>query len=106
LRLCPEKGQGSSIRSFAQKKGVWNFQALKTPAFIEAAEFQTPFFGQSPFRTESNPGSILAYDFTGGSEHALAQHFRGSYRPARAVGSDRGDSYNQRAGSALDDERK
>jgi len=27
------------------KKGVWNFQALKTPAFIEAGEFQTPFFG-------------------------------------------------------------
>jgi hypothetical protein len=34
-------------RSCAQKKGVWNFQALKTPAFIEAGEFQTPFFGQS-----------------------------------------------------------
>ena len=29
------------------KKGVWNFQALKTPAFIQAGEFQTPFFGQS-----------------------------------------------------------
>ena len=27
------------------KKGVWNFEALKTPAFIEAGEFQTPFFG-------------------------------------------------------------
>src|SRR5438128_8993943 len=26
------------------KKAVWNFQALKTPAFIEAREFQTPFF--------------------------------------------------------------
>jgi hypothetical protein len=32
----------------AQKKGVWNFEALKTPAFIDAGEFQTPFFGQSP----------------------------------------------------------
>jgi hypothetical protein len=29
------------------KKGVWNFQALKTPAFIEIGEFQTPFFGQA-----------------------------------------------------------
>src|SRR5207249_614119 len=28
------------------KKGVWNFEALKTPAFIEAGEFQTPFFWQ------------------------------------------------------------
>src|SRR5438093_5396370 len=28
------------------KKGVWNFRALKTPAFIRAGEFQTPFFGQ------------------------------------------------------------
>jgi hypothetical protein len=27
------------------KKSVWNFQALKTPAFIEAGEFQTPFLG-------------------------------------------------------------
>ena len=27
---------------FAPKKGVWN-----SPAFIEAGEFQTPFFGQS-----------------------------------------------------------
>ena len=34
-RLCP-------------KKGVWNFQTLKGPAFIGAGEFQTPFFGQSP----------------------------------------------------------
>jgi hypothetical protein len=32
---------------FAQKKGVWNFQALKSPACIETGEFQTPFFGQS-----------------------------------------------------------
>src|SRR5438132_581261 len=29
------------------KKGVWNFLALKTAAFLEAGEFQTPFFGQS-----------------------------------------------------------
>jgi len=29
------------------KEGVWNFQALKTPAFIETGEFQTPFFGHS-----------------------------------------------------------
>jgi len=34
------------------KKGVWNFEALKTPAFIEAGEFQTPFFGQSPGEVE------------------------------------------------------
>ena len=29
------------------KKGVWNFRALKTPAFIEAREFQTPFLGKA-----------------------------------------------------------
>ncbi|TMQ32446.1 MAG: hypothetical protein E6K70_18485 [Planctomycetota bacterium] len=29
------------------KKGVWNFQALKTPAFIETGEFQTPFLGKA-----------------------------------------------------------
>jgi len=28
------------------KKGVWNFRALRTPAFIEAGEFQTPFWAQ------------------------------------------------------------
>src|SRR5438445_6175392 len=35
------------VRLLCPKKGVWNFQALKTPAFIEAGELQTPFFGQS-----------------------------------------------------------
>jgi len=35
------------LRRFAQKKGVWNFQALKIPAFVDTGEFQTPFFGQS-----------------------------------------------------------
>src|SRR5438128_11050834 len=44
-----DKGTGLLLlcdsRSFAPKKRVWNFQALKTPAFIEAREFQTPFFG-------------------------------------------------------------
>ena len=46
-----EKASGLSPSDrFAQKKGVWNFEALKTPAFIAAGEFQTPFFGQSPQR--------------------------------------------------------
>src|SRR5438128_8865379 len=29
------------------KKGVWNFQALKSPACIETGEFQTPFLGKA-----------------------------------------------------------
>src|SRR5439155_6680435 len=29
------------------KKGVWNFRSLKTPAFIETGEFQTPFLGKA-----------------------------------------------------------
>jgi hypothetical protein len=33
------------VMELCPKKGVWNFQALKTPAFIETGEFQTPFFG-------------------------------------------------------------
>jgi hypothetical protein len=38
-RLCPEKG-------------VWNFQALKTPAFIGAGEFRTLFLGKACSATE------------------------------------------------------
>src|SRR6266404_4546919 len=38
-------GDSDSKGKAAQKKVLWNFQALKTPAFIEAREFQTPFFG-------------------------------------------------------------
>src|SRR5438552_5109806 len=51
LIMRPKKGclELSSLNQWwlCPKKGVWNFQALKTPAFIEAREFQTPFFGQS-----------------------------------------------------------
>jgi hypothetical protein len=37
-----------TMRTSCPKKGVWNFQALRIPAFVGALEFQTPFFGQSP----------------------------------------------------------
>ncbi|TMQ33371.1 MAG: hypothetical protein E6K70_13465 [Planctomycetota bacterium] len=50
-RIAPELRRLDAIRKGAEaigpRKGVWNFQALKTPAFSEAREFQTPFFGQS-----------------------------------------------------------
>src|SRR5438445_8935997 len=45
IRRLPELAQRTIS---CPKKAVWNFEALKTPAFIEAGEFQTPFFGQSP----------------------------------------------------------
>src|SRR5439155_4957263 len=49
-----EKASGLSPSDrFAQKKGVWNFEALKTPAFIAAGEFQTPFFWAKPPATVS-----------------------------------------------------
>src|SRR5438552_922166 len=42
LRSCPRSVRQKMCRP---KKGVWNFRALKTPAFVETEEFQTPFFG-------------------------------------------------------------
>jgi hypothetical protein len=38
----------SHSRWLCPEKGVWNFQALKTPAFIEAGEFQHLFWTKPP----------------------------------------------------------
>src|SRR5205809_7053188 len=58
---------------FRPKKGVWNFQALRTPAFIEAGEFQTPFLGRDCQNAGSTPewgGCIPTW-----SSLKLAHHF-------------------------------
>src|SRR5438094_7630171 len=47
------KTHGHASTRLCPKKGVWNFQALETPAFIRAGEFQTPFFRQSPSTMKS-----------------------------------------------------
>ncbi|TMQ30314.1 MAG: hypothetical protein E6K70_24385 [Planctomycetota bacterium] len=43
-------GQEVTGRAFAQE-GVWNFQAPKTPAFLETGEFQTPFWAKAGARS-------------------------------------------------------
>ena len=39
---CAAPTKRSTNRSSGPKKGVWNFQALKTSAFVDTGEFQTP----------------------------------------------------------------
>src|SRR5438093_10624435 len=45
------------------KKSVWNFQALKTSAFPEAGEFQTPFLDKASIKNrgeaQASPGPGL-----------------------------------------------
>src|SRR5437879_8913642 len=45
------------------KKGVWNFQALKTSAFLDAGEFQTPFLAKSRLKIAGKPRLLLGLGF-------------------------------------------
>jgi hypothetical protein len=68
------------LGALCPKKGVWNFQALKTPAFIETGEFQTPFFG--PCRCRDRLPSLCG---TGAADISLNRSSQGRAAVAMAL---------------------
>ena len=77
--VCPKKVSGTALH----KKGVWNFQALRTPAFIGAAEFQTPFFCAGSCRWGKVPDTFFGPE---GRRCLLRARVRAPWRSAAGLG--------------------